>query len=100
MLSIRLKASALFCTVSFLAGALGLLAQGPPNGGPGAPAVLARPRALVFLMSEGGDNPELRTLIVFSPRGGAEFEWTATLTVNTPTAGDWFQIDSDPGFPF
>ena len=40
--SIRLKARALSCTVSFLAGALALLAQGPPNGGPGAPAVLAR----------------------------------------------------------
>ena len=90
MLSIRLKASALLCTVSFLAGALALLAQGPPNG-TGGPEVLARPRALVFHMAEGGDNPEPRTLTVFSPRGGEEFEWTAT------PMGTWLDIDPTSG---
>ena len=92
MLSIRLKAPALFCTVSFLAGALALLAQGPPNGGPGAPEVLARPRALVFHMTEGGDDPDARTLTVFSPRGGADFMWTATHEPMT-----WLEIDTTMG---
>ena len=83
----------MFCTVSFLAGALALLAQGSPNGGTGGPEVLARPRALVFHMAEGGDNPDPRSVTVSSPTGGASFEWEATLAINTPPAGDWFQID-------
>ena len=58
----------------------------------GAPAVFARPRALVFRMFEGGDPPDARAVTVSSPTGGADFMWTAT---HEPM--DWLHIDSMAG---
>ncbi len=58
----------------------------------GVPAAFVRPLSLDFKMVQGGANPELRTVHVSSPTGGAAFAWTATRTVITPPAGGWLII--------
>ena len=58
----------------------------------GAPAAFVRPNSLSFRMTQGGANPDAKTLSVSSPTGGSTFTWSATRTITTPAAGTWLQI--------
>jgi uncharacterized protein (TIGR03437 family) len=63
----------------------------------GGAAAFVRPASANFRMVQGGANPEPRILNVSSPTGGASFSWSASRTINTPPAGNWFQISPAAG---
>jgi len=67
------------------------------TGPSGAPAAFVRPLSLNFQMTQGGANPEPRTLHISSPTGGASFTWTATRTILSPPGGAWLSITSALG---
>jgi uncharacterized protein (TIGR03437 family) len=62
------------------------------TGPGGAAATLVRPSALSFRMTQGGANPDPKTLNVSSPTGGSGFTWSASRTITTPAGGNWYQI--------
>ena len=60
------------------------------------PRLVVNPAAVSFVGSEGGANPAAKS-VRLHPEGTASIDWTADVSVVTPSGGDWLDLSSLSG---